>query len=233
MTIVVVGALGVYAALIGLFHLQTDGFEQRNVLPYCTMQAAPIISLAFVAYLGLSFFADALRTRCALGLLCSGIGDFLLSTTDLGFYFGTVFFALGHLFYISYFAVFLRQVSAMVAVSTFVYAMAVNHLFIVPFHRHVPLRMCTLYAYTLVIGAADVVAGSLYLNGSIFGQSGDEFRCLCLGYLIFSASDTLVLFEHLNFRVPYRRSIILLTYYAAQFLIFHNAHSAAQIEVVE
>ncbi|KAI6238668.1 hypothetical protein M3Y99_00671200 [Aphelenchoides fujianensis] len=208
MTIAVVGALGV--------------------------KAAPIFSLAFVAYLGLSFFADALRTRCALGLLCSGIGDFLLSTTDLGFYFGTVFFALGHLFYI---VIILRglpaAVSAACAVSTLVYAMAVNHLFIVPFHRHVPLRMCTLYAYTLVIGAADVVAGSLYLNGSIFGQSGDEFRCLCLGYLIFSASDTLVLFEHLNFRVPHRRAIILLTYYAAQFLIFHNAHSAAQIEVVE
>ncbi|KAI6195920.1 YhhN-like protein [Aphelenchoides besseyi] len=198
----------VYISLIWFFFLNTNGFKQTDVLRYCTMKSAPIFSLALFAQFDDSYFIDdKLRTRLVLGLVFGGIGDFLLSSSRKGFYFGAISFAIGHLCYI----------------------VAVNHLYVVPFYKRTLFRLITLYVYSFIIGSGVVVAASLFLYGSVYGQNGSEFRTLLVGYLIFSTSDTLLLFEHLgDFKVPYRRAIILFTYYLAQFLIFNNAVNVAR-----
>jgi uncharacterized membrane protein YhhN len=56
--------------------------------------------LALLAYSGESGFHSKYRLRCALGLAFGGIGDFLLSTNELGFHLGSISFAIGHICYI-------------------------------------------------------------------------------------------------------------------------------------
>lgn len=64
------------------------------------MKSAPVFFLALLSYLGRPSFEGKLRIRCALGLAFGAIGDFLLSTNELGFRLGSISFGLGHIFYI-------------------------------------------------------------------------------------------------------------------------------------
>jgi uncharacterized membrane protein YhhN len=55
-----------------------------------------------------------------------------------------------------------------------------------------------------------------------------------MGYALFFISDTLVLIVHLGYSFLYSEVVILLSYYAAQFLIFHNAAKASSaVEQIE
>ncbi|KAI6170205.1 hypothetical protein M3Y98_01215500 [Aphelenchoides besseyi] len=215
-----------FGSLIAWFYAQTDGFEQTDILRYCTMKSAPIFMLALISYAGEPYLKHKLRTRFALGLAFGGIGDFLLSTNELGFHFGTISFALGHIFYIAYFGTFLRELSYGVSAFSLLYAISVNHFFIIPFLWHLPLQLIILCVYSFVITAAVVVAGSLNVNGSIHEQKGKEFRALIFGYVLFFLSDTCILLVKLGFDFPHSHVFILLSYYMAQYLIFHNAVTA-------
>jgi hypothetical protein len=54
-----------------------------------------------------------------------------------------------------------------------------------------------------------------------------------IGYGIFFLSDTLVLLVHLGYTFPHSEVVILLSYYAAQYLIYHNAASvSASVEQI-
>lgn len=54
------------------------------------------------------------------------------------------------------------------------------------------------------------------------------------GYGLFFFSDTFVLLVHLGYAFPYSEVLILLSYYAAQYLIFYNAGRASSaVEHVE
>ncbi|KAI6230475.1 60S ribosomal protein L35a [Aphelenchoides fujianensis] len=219
-----------YASLIAYFYAQTDGFVQTDILRYCTMKSVPIFMLALISCCGAPYLKHKLRSRFALGLLFGGIGDFLLSTNELGFLVGAISFAVGHIFYIAYFGTFLKELSYGVSAFSLLYAISVNHFFIIPFLSHLPLLMLTLSLYSFVITAAVVVAGSLFANGSIHEQKGKEFRALIVGYVLFFISDTIILLVQLGFNFAHSHEVVLLTYYAAQYLIFHNAVTAQVIE---
>jgi uncharacterized membrane protein YhhN len=72
---------------------------QQDILSYCSMKSAPILLLALLSYTGQDF-EGKLRQRCALGFLFGAIGDFLLSTNEIGFRLGSISFGIGHLCFI-------------------------------------------------------------------------------------------------------------------------------------
>ncbi|KAI6174494.1 hypothetical protein M3Y97_00997200 [Aphelenchoides bicaudatus] len=224
--------LAAFISLIAFFYERTNGFIQNDILSYCSMKSAPILLLAILSYTGKDF-QGKLRHRCALGFLFGAAGDFLLSTNELGFRLGSISFGIGHLCFIAYFGPLLRVLSYGVTAACLLYAFFVNQFFIIPCLSNTPVAMLILIWYSIVILVAMVVAGSLYVNGAVNGQTGKDFRSLLTGYAVFFMSDTLVLLVHLGYAFPYSEIVILLSYYAAQYLIYHNAASvSASVEQV-
>ena len=135
-------------------------------------KSAPIFFLAAIAASGGRYLKHRLHRRFALALAFGGLGDFLLSTNQLGFLLGAISFAVGHIFNIAYFGTFLRELSYGVSASCILYAYAINHVFVLPAFSSTPLVMLVLVTYSVVICLAVIIAGSLCLNGSICGHSG-------------------------------------------------------------
>ncbi|CAD5214597.1 unnamed protein product [Bursaphelenchus xylophilus] len=212
-----------FSSLIAYFYQSTDGFVQKDIIKYCTLKATPIWFLAAIAHYSDPKGKDSTRTRLALGLLFGGVGDFLLSTNDAGFELGIIAFGLCHIFYIAYFGSKLAEFSTPVTIFSLLYAFMVNHFLVIPKLWHDPLRMVLIIAYSFVISAAVIVAGSLFHHGSKDGRKGRGYMALIVGYCLFFVSDTVILLSELQYTFPHAHEFILFTYYAAQYLIFDNA----------
>ncbi|CAD5209264.1 unnamed protein product [Bursaphelenchus okinawaensis] len=212
-----------YSSLIAYFYQSTDGFDQKDILSYCMLKSLPIWFLSAVAYYSDPHEKDIARVRLALGLLFGGIGDFFISTSEAGFDLAIITFGIGHIFYIAYFGSRLAKFSAPVAAFCMLYAFVVNHFLVIPYLWHIPLQMILIIAYSFVISAAVIVAGSLFHHGSHDSRFGTEYQALIVGYCLFFVSDTVILLNKLQYNFAHNHEFILFTYYAAQYLIYHNA----------
>ncbi|KAI6175543.1 hypothetical protein M3Y97_00700700 [Aphelenchoides bicaudatus] len=222
-----------YSILIAVFYLETDGFNQQDILFYCSLKSAPVFFLSFLAYLGQPHFKGQKRFQFAIGVILCGSGDFLLSTNEFGFTIGVISFGIGHMFYVAYFGSLLHEVSLRIVFAFLMCAYLTVNLLVRPYFTNtIERHIVSIYAY--LIASSAIVACSLFFKGSANGKSGKDFWQLALGYLLFGFSDTVILLDKLNFPLPYAKSVIMFTYYGAQYLIFHNASNAsASIQKVQ
>ncbi|KAI1703500.1 yhhN family domain-containing protein [Ditylenchus destructor] len=225
--------LAVYVFLIVLFYNKTDGFQKTaGVFNYCFFKSIPVFALSALVYFEQGGLKGVNRTSHALGLFFGACGDFIISFHQHGLVTGAVAFALGHLAYMGTFALQLHKVSGELATVCLLYALFVNHYFLMPQFWFHPISTLILMGYSLILGTALVISGSLYFRGTK-AQTPRQMNNLLrfLGYALFFLSDSMLLLDHAGQPLPYPAVLILCTYYASQyFILMGSVHSEEVLE---
>uniref|UniRef100_A0A915DEE0 lysoplasmalogenase n=1 Tax=Ditylenchus dipsaci TaxID=166011 RepID=A0A915DEE0_9BILA len=222
-----------YFVLIALFYDKTDGFQKTSLINYCVLKSIPVFALAALVHIGHGNLKGKNRTAHALGLFFGACGDFIIAFHQYGLVSAALAFGVGHLFYMKTFALQLKKVSAELATVVLLYALFMNHFFLMPEFFFHPLSTIILMAYSLILGTALVISGSLYFHGTKT-QGPKEMSSLLrfIGYSLFFLSDSLLLLVHAGFHLPCSSVIVLSTYYTSQYVILWSA-DIAEVDIAE
>jgi len=220
----------VYLALIVLFYDKTDGFQKTSILTYCALKSIPVFALAGLVHLGHGNLKGMDRSSHALGLFFGACGDFLIGFHQHGLVTAALAFGIGHLFYMGTFALHLKKVSNELAAIILLYGLFINHFFLMPQFFFHPFSTVILMAYSLILGTALVISGSLYFHGTKTQQPKQMNNFLRFaGYSLFFLSDTMLLLSHAGFQLPYSSVAVLSTYFASQYVILWSAVHTEQM----
>ena len=170
--------------------------------------------------------ASPLALWISLGLFLSLIGDILLMLPGNLFLYGLTAFLLAH---ISYLVGFARDVKFPARVSVWILYLAIIGSFYEFLRPTIPpgLRLpVAIYVFVVTSMAAQSMGRFLILkNNAAF--------CAAAGTLLFVLSDSLLSFDRFRASIPWASFFILVSYYAAQWLIALSTSAVASHTEVE
>jgi uncharacterized membrane protein YhhN len=217
----------VYVALIVLFYDKTDGFQKTSLVTYSVLKSIPVFALSAMVYLGHGNFKNS---RHALGLFFGACGDFLIAYHQSGLVSAAIAFGIGHLFYMGTFALEMKKVSAELAAIIVVYALFINHFFLMPQFYVFPLTTIVMMAYSVILGTALVISGSLHFHGTKTQEPKQVNNTMrFLGYFLFFLSDSMLLLGHAGVEIPFDSFLVLSTYYTSQYMILTSGVLTQQL----
>ncbi|OUL25915.1 hypothetical protein BV378_14365 [Nostoc sp. RF31YmG] len=186
------------------------GLDGLRWLHYLCKPAATLLVIARVT----TAAPGAYRRWVFIGLLCSLAGDICLMLPVDAFVPGLAAFLLAHLAYIVAFARGVRG-KILVLAATLLAAYAVANLY--GLWPHLPAALIgPVVAYT---GVLATMAALAIARGAMPPADGTRARRAALGAVLFVASDSLLAWDRFAGPWPWAIAGVLLTYYAAQWLI--------------
>lgn len=178
------------------------------------VKSAPILFLIIRTF---SLFTQSTKYLLLAALICSAIGDILLALNFAdSFIIGLIAFALAHLFYscrlLTWFAWSPKRFTI-----TLVYGL-----------------YCLLVLYIILPNAGSLYIPVLIYMGIISLMTlcaifaGKHTLLILFGALLFTFSDSLLAINKFVQQIPFETLLIMLSYYAAQLLIFLGIYRQSQ-----
>uniref|UniRef100_A0A0N5AKC2 lysoplasmalogenase n=1 Tax=Syphacia muris TaxID=451379 RepID=A0A0N5AKC2_9BILA len=191
-----------------------------KVAKYIFRKTLPVLFLSILCFLigsgaGLK---GRLRIYTTVALFFGSIGDYMVA--EYGIFVGVIFFLFNHIFYMLTFydqvkKLWIGMGAALLFIDSITgYLCLWNIIFVRPLMCIIPLM------YTLVLTICVTLSGSLYFYGGKDSEPKQfENAVRFIGYLLFYASDTVLVINDLAFPIPWGEFIVLSTYFVAQYLI--------------
>ncbi len=223
--------------------MPTFGLENKKIMPVATVTAGIFLCFSILFFLPADIphkitvpltvlFIGSLWLcpwQMSAALLFSALGDYMGSC---GNFLGQMgFFAAGHIFYIVYFTARYRQVAAQGYNAGTNNSGACGRLYM-PACAAVTAALLAFVMWTIVPQA-------FAKDGAVIGSGTGIYACLiCLmlvtalmqkkfifaaGAILFVFSDFMLAWNKFISPVPYRNYVVLVPYFAAQFLMFAGA----------
>ena len=166
-------------------------------------------------------------SRLGFGLAFCAIGDVCLELDAGGwkpapfFLIGLASFLIGHCCYAVAFLCNRIELTLLKTAPVLVYVVSI---FLVLRPSLPPNMFMPVLAYTAIIGIMCVLALCRRPSGSHATQWSS--RCSALGAIVFCGSDTILSYNRFVVPVPHAKYWIMLTYYAAQYILVMSARGA-------
>ena len=199
-----IAALAIIAFFIGLY---TDNYIMRMI-------AKPIPLFMLISMIKPSAHYQKF---IFIGLIFSVIGDWLLEASPKFFAFGLVAFLIAHINYIIAFAKREKQLNLKSTIPIFIYG-AVLYWILFP----------TLDKMTIPVFFYVIVILTMVWRAFVQRNFNNFAKYAFIGSIFFVFSDSLIALNKFHAPIEYSRPIIMITYWAAQFLIFSSAFMAAK-----
>uniref|UniRef100_A0A915AYB8 lysoplasmalogenase n=1 Tax=Parascaris univalens TaxID=6257 RepID=A0A915AYB8_PARUN len=208
-----------YFALVALFYRQSDGFIQKYDNSYEYWKTLPVLILSVLCYLIGAGLRGRERAYTALGLLFGALGDYLICRTEDGLITGATAFGIGHIFYLLTFAHRVRQLHYTLTLLACISGSLVV-CGVTPIVADNRINGVIVLTYSFLLSTCLVLSGSLYFHGAR-NEPPHQLNNLLrfIGFSLFYGSDTMLILQHVGFRIPFAEKLILLSYFLAQYLI--------------
>lgn len=170
---------------------------------YKILKGLPVFSL--ILFLVLKFGLNTYKNLIIIGLMFGLVGDLFLLNKEKFFKLGLFSFLINHIFYIAYFLKFKKSLNLIVL--SLITLLSIVYIKIL-FKKIEEKYKIPVFFYITVISVMVITCFSANLNLSVK-----------LGAILFFISDFVLSYNKFIKKVRFSETLILSTYYAAQFLI--------------
>ncbi|CAI4231756.1 unnamed protein product [Auanema sp. JU1783] len=220
MSAAVVGVGLIYSALVLNFYFESGGYIKFYTPSYSLWKTTPVLFLSIVSAVYSRIAGNATFIKVAAGLLFGAIGDYLIGLSEDGIVTGAIAFGIGHIFYLLCFYKNF-QINVPFALIMTIWGGFASYATLVPMLSQHPIPVFILSIYSILLMFNVCLAVSQHLNRptTTFDSAVSK---RALGFFLFFISDSLLIFHHTGFKIPYAECLILNSYFAAQFFIFQS-----------
>ncbi len=200
--------LSLLILIIGSWHIWEELTKKRPWVLYLTK---PLTMILIITMTWLNGTTDAYTYLILAGLVCSLIGDVFLLSPQKFFIQGLLSFLVAHVFYIVAFTQRGIAVSPTIAVPIALVALGMVGFLSDSLEKALKLPVVI---YISIIAIMAILAVSLWHT-----QPNTRTLQAATGALLFMASDSTLAYQQFKRRFRYDQSVIMVTYFAAQWLI--------------